>query len=134
MKEGITFPEVQGVLLVIARMPVDGNFHWHTYIINTNDYHLSNLLMVSKGYSTSQVPKLDTSILRYFIELLKSNSYAIIETLDPAVFELFNEFGISYYYDQQTNNKSFVFTPGSIIDKHLVEIEALNLQGVLYIK
>ena len=133
MKEDIIFPEVTGVMLAIARKPVDKNFHWHAYIINTNDYHLNNVLIVSKGYSASQSPKRNTSVLRHSIEKLQSKSYAVIESLDPEVFKLFNEFWISYYYNQQMYDKKFIFTPGSIDENHLMNIEAIELEGVLHI-
>ncbi len=133
MKKDIIFPEVKGVVLAIARKPVDNEFHWHAYIINMNDHDLDNLLIVSKGYSAPGTSKKDTSILRHSIEILKARSYAIIEPLDPAVFSLFNEFWISYYYNKQMYDKKFIFTPGSISEDHLVMIEALELEGILHI-
>jgi hypothetical protein len=133
VKKDISFPEVRGVMLAIARKPVQSDYVWHAYIINTNNYPLENLLIVSKGYSAPQHPKQDTSILRHSIGLLKSKGYAIIEPLDPSVFKLFNEFWISYYYNEQMYDKRFIFTPGSISDNHLVSIDALELEGVLHI-
>ncbi len=120
-------------MLAIARKPADQDFHWHAYIINNNNYDLNNLLIVSKGYSQSEEPRRDTSILRHSIEVLKAESYAIIEPLDPAVFALFNEFWVSFYHDNQVFDKKFIFTPGSILDDHLRNIEALDLEGVLHL-
>ena len=133
MKEDINFPEVKGVMLAIARKQVEAEFIWHAYIINVNDYDLNNLLVVSKGYSAPGAPQQNTSILRHSIEQLKSNSYAVIEPLDPQVFKLFNEFWISYYYNQEMYDKRFIFTPDSISEDHLVKIDALELEGVLHI-
>lgn len=133
MKKDIIFPEVKGVMLAIARKLVDDHYHWHAYIINMNDHDLDNLLIVSKGYSAAGDDKQDTSILRHSIEVLKSRSYAVIEAIDPAVFKLFNEFWISYYYNEQMYDKRFIFTPGSISENHLVSIDALELEGVLHI-
>ena len=120
-------------MLAIARKPVGDELEWHAYIININDYDLNNLLVVSKGYSSPETPKQHTSVLRHSIEVLKSNSYAVIEPLDPQVFKLFNEFWISYYYNQEMYDKRFIFTPDSISEEHLVNIEALELEGVLHI-
>ena len=133
MKEDITFPEVSGVMIAIARKAVNEQFHWHAYIINTNDYEINNLLIVSKGYSASENPKQNTSILHHSIALLESNCYAVIEPVDPMVFKLFNEFWISYYYNNQMFDKKFVFTPGSIDKNHLAYIEAIELKGILHI-
>jgi len=133
LKEDITFPEVTGVMMAIARKHVNEQFHWHAYIINTNDYEINNLLIVSKGYSASENPKQSTSILRHSIELLESKCYAVIEPIDPIVFKLFNEFWISYYYNNQMFDKKFIFTPGSIDESHLVYIEAIELKGILHI-
>jgi len=120
-------------MLAIARKPVEEEFQWHAYIINMNNHDLNHLLIVSKGYSAPGAAKQDTSILRHSIEVLKARSYAVIEPLDPAVFKLFNEFWISYYYKKQMYDKKFIFTPGSIHDDHLVPIEALELEGILHV-
>lgn len=122
-----------GVMLAVARKIVDGDQQWHAYIINTNDYPLNNLLIVSKGYSAAEEPRKDTSVLRHSIELLMERSYAIIEPLDPAVFDLFNEFWVSFYHENQIYDKKFIFTPDSIREDHLVTIDALELEGVLHI-
>jgi len=120
-------------MIAIARKSVDDSYHWHAYIINTNDYNLNNLLIVSKGYGAPKGPKQDTSVLRHSIELLKARSYAIIEPLDPAVFKLFNEFWVSFYHQDQIYDKKFIFTPDSIREDHLMSIEALELEGILHI-
>ena len=133
MRKDIDFPEVTGVMIAIARKPVEDGFQWHAYIINTNDYNLDNLLIVSKGYSGGKAPKKDTSVLRHSIELLMARSYAIIEPLDPAVFALFNEFWVSFYHQGQIYDKKFIFTPESVREDHLVTIDALELEGILHI-
>lgn len=120
-------------MLAIARKSVDDYYQWHAYIINMNDHDLDHLLIVSKGYSAPGVSRQDTSILRHSIEVLKARSYAIIEPLDPAVFKLFNEFWVSYYYNKQMYDKRFIFTPGSVSEDHLVKIDALELEGILHI-
>ncbi len=120
-------------MVAIARKPMDNDFHWHAYIINQNDYHLQNLLIVSKGYSAPNQPQKNTSILRHSIELLMARSYAIIEPLDPEVFKLFNEFWISFYHNNQAYDKKFTFTPASINEENLTFIGALELEGILHL-
>jgi len=133
LRKDIVFPEMTGVMVAVARKIVEGNHHWHAYIINNNQYDLNNLLIVSKGYSQIEEPRKNTSILRHSIEVLTAESYAVIEALDPAVFGLFNEFWVSFYHDNKVFDKKFLFAPDSIKETDLINIEALDLEGVLHI-
>ena len=73
-----------------------------------------------------------TSTLRHLIEELGAQSVAKIEPIDPAVFELTNEFWVSYYILDQIFDKKFIFTPGSFHPSLRRMIPELGLEGVLH--
>ncbi len=136
MKKDIIHLPVEGVKLAIARKPLDNSsFEWHVYIINNNDVDLENVLITSKGYGDKDDKdgaQQKTSTLRHMIEKLKRESYAIVEPIDPKLFALFNEFWISYYINGHIYDKKFVFVPDSIHDENLININEIELEGVLH--
>ncbi|AGA76948.1 hypothetical protein [Echinicola vietnamensis] len=132
MKKDIDFHPVTGVKLAIAREKVNGNTEWGVYIINHNMIELKNLMVTSKGYGLINGEETKTSTLRHMIEELGSESIAKIEPIDPKLFALNNEFWVSYYILDQIFDKKFVFVEGSMDEKNVQHIPALDLEGVLH--
>ena len=50
----------------------------------------------------------------------------------PDVFHLNNEYWVSYFIGKQIFDKKFIFVPDSIIEKNIVTIPALGLEGILH--
>jgi predicted DNA-binding protein (MmcQ/YjbR family) len=133
MKKDIAFLPVEGVKIAIARRENTANgYEWHVYLLNRNDQTLTNVFVTSKGYGFNGDEKQETSTLRHLIEAVEPNSYSIIERIDPAIFHLSNEYWISYFIEDQVYDKKFVFVPGSIAEDNLIQIQQINLQGVLH--
>ncbi|GGF35890.1 hypothetical protein [Echinicola rosea] len=132
MKKDIDFHPVTGVKLAIAKEEVNGNSEWGVYIINHNMIELTNLMVTSKGYGILNGEDIKTSTLRHMIEELGSESIAKIEPIDPKLFVLNNEFWVSYYILDQIFDKKFVFVEGSMDEKNIQYIPALDLEGVLH--
>ncbi len=133
MKKDIHFPPVEGVSVAIARekTPQD-DFEWKVYLINNNDFPLSNVLVASKGYGTADGEQQKTSILRHLIEFVEAKGNAVIERIDPAVFHLCNEYWVSYYVDRTIHDKKYLFMPESIVEEHISYIPQIELEGVLH--
>lgn len=109
--------EVTNVTVVIK--PEGKDQHWSVHLVNDNDFAINNILVASKGYSDKTKSDEQTSVLRHFIEELAARSAAQIELIDPAVFHMFNEYGVSYYIDKDIYFKKFVFVPDSILEDNL---------------
>ena len=113
MKKDIDFPEVAGVKMAIAKSVNElGESDWGVYIINTNLIDLENVMIVSKGYE-DQADGRKTSTLRHMIEKLGANSFAKVESIDPAVFSFTNEFWVSYYIINELFDRKFLVQPFS---------------------
>lgn len=132
MKKDIDFSPVTGVKLAIAKSETAHGVEWNVYIINFNLIELKTVMITSKGYGILDGEKRQTSILRHMIEELGAESVAKVESIDPAVFDLTNEFWVSYYILDQIFDKKFIFTPGSFDPAHLRNIPALGLEGILH--
>jgi hypothetical protein len=129
MKKDLNIEPVTGVQVAIARKPNQaGGFEWHVYLINKNLIELHTVLIVSKGYGE----KRQTSLLRHGIEVLKEQSVAVIEAIDPSVFQLSNEFWVSYYILDKIFDKKFVFPAHSIAEANVRMIPELGLEGIMH--
>lgn len=136
MKSDIQFPKVEGVSIVIGREKLsDGTFEWTVFVMNTNDFGIRNVLVASKGYGEIDGVKKSTGILRHHVRSLPPHSAMPIELIQPELFNLCNEFWVSYYLDDDSNkifDKKFLFLPGSVIEENLSFIPILRCEGVLH--
>ncbi|MGD1843656.1 MAG: hypothetical protein ACFB0B_22600 [Thermonemataceae bacterium] len=133
MKKDIEFPKVVGVKVAIVKKINELNQEqWYAYLINTNDFGLDNVLITSQGYGEIEGEKRKTSTLRHLIEYVAPESHALIEPIDPVVFQLCSEYWVSYYIDRQIFDKKFIFLPETIIEDNLIEIKQLSLKGILH--
>lgn len=130
----INIPEVKNVTLAVTRKQSPGESdEWKVYLLNRNDFPITNTLVASKGYGEKEGEKQQTSILRHFLQTVEANSFALIEPIDPAVFHLNNEYWVSYYVGPTIYDKRFVFVPDSIKEENLVHIAELDSAGVLHV-
>jgi hypothetical protein len=134
MKADIEFPHVKGVTVAIGCHKENGSEEWKAYLINENDFTIYNVLVASKGYGELKGERKETSILRQHFDAVAPGA-ALIELLDPELFNLCNEFWISYYSDIDRtvlHDKKFVFMPGSVADNNLSYIPQIKMDGVLH--
>ena len=69
----------------------------------------------------------------HMIEKLDPLMYEVVEPIDPQVFEMTNEYWVSYYIGKEILDKKFTFVEGSIREENMILIETLNKKGVLHI-
>lgn len=130
MKKDIDFSTVTGVELVITRSEKDGQAQWDVYLINKNLIELETVMVTSKGYGKIRGKEKETSVLRHMLGKVEEQSYARIEPIQPELFQLNNEYWVSYYILDQIFDKKFVFVPDSIQQENLQYIPELDLIGV----
>lgn len=130
MKKDIDFSPVTGVELVITKSENQGQAQWDVYLINKNLIELNTVMITSKGYGKIDGEDKETSILRHMIEQVEEQSYARIEPIQPELFQLNNEYWVSYFILDQVFDKKFVFVPDSIQKENLQYIPELDLMGV----
>jgi hypothetical protein len=134
MKKDIPFHPATGVDLAIVRDVPRGETEWSVYLINRNLISLTTVMISSKGYGQINGETRKTSVLRHVIEKLEAQAIAKVEPILPDLFQLTNEFWVSYYILDQIFDKKFIFLPGSISDERVVYIPELDLHGVLHTK
>ena len=130
MKKDLPTLEVKNVTVVIK--PEKAGEHWTVHLVNTNDFMLHNILVASEGYGKKAPNRQETSVLRQFFEILDANSSLQIELIDPEVFHLFNEYGITYYVNDEIYFKKFVFVPDSILEENLIANATLKAKVITH--
>jgi hypothetical protein len=133
MIKDIKIPEVKNVTLAVVRTSKPGeSIEWKAYLINNNEVPIENTLVSSKGYGEKDGEEQRTSILRHFLATIAAHSGVLIETIDPSVFHLNNEYWVSYYIGSQIFDKRFVFVPDTIKEENISFIKELEMEGVLH--
>lgn len=133
MKKDINFRPVENVLVgVVLSNDNTEAPEWQVYIFNRNDQKLETLMITSRGYGLKDGEEQKTSVLRHSVPYLEPGEYALIETIQPEVFHLNNEYWVSYYIGSQIYDKKFIFVPDTIKEENLSQIKELGLRGVLH--
>ena len=130
MKEDINIPEIKNVTVVIK--PEGEEEPWTVYLVNGNDFPLKDILVASKGYSQKAPGHEETSTIRQHFDLLEANSSTQIELITQEVFHLFNEYGVTYYINEEIYFKKFIFVPDSIRIENLIDNKILRAKAVTH--
>ncbi len=130
MRKDIKFPKVEGVSIAISREPnqTTGDYEYGVFVINENEVALENVIVNSSGYSEHK----KTSTLRHYIEHMEAHSAVKLEAILPELFELVNQFWVSYYIGRKVYDKKFLFMPESIRDDNFSYIKAIEREGILH--
>jgi len=133
MKKDIVIPEVMNVTIAAVREKnLLNQDEWRIHLINNNAFPIENTIVASKGYGENEGEPQRTSTLRHFLETVPANSTAVVESIDPKIFHLNNEYWVSYYVGTQIYDRRFIFVPDSICENNLIFIKELEMEGVLH--
>ena len=132
MKKDIITIKVEQVAIAVA--PRDGNIAdpiWDTFLINLRDEPLENVIISSKGYGQMEGREKITTVLRHFFELVEPMSATRIEPIQKELFEIANEYWVSFNLGKDMLDKKFVFVAGSVAEEHMRDIPLLGRPGVM---
>ena len=129
MKKDIEIPKVEGVYVAVVYEynTIYKTNDWNAYIINDKKIDLDMVLIVTTGYNEDKI----TSTFRKKLEVLPKKSYAKIELMPEALFELNNSFEISFFEENRMFHKTFLFRKNTINLKALQTIPLMEVKGVL---
>ena len=129
MKKDIPQHKVED--LAIAVVPGDDDQIWDVYVINLRDEPIQSVFINSKGYGELNGEEIKTSVLRHFFEQIGPLQIEKIEPIQTAVFDLTNEYWVSFRYAGYLYDKKYVFVKGSISDINFTTIPFINKKGVM---
>lgn len=133
MKKDLLIPEVKNVFIAAMETAApDGTKNWWIYLINATSGPLENILVNSRGYSDIDTKGgIQTASMRKTIKVLPAQTTAKLEPIMPEVFELFNEYWVSFFEDGQMKDRKFIFGPHTIDASFCEAVPILQKQGVL---
>lgn len=129
MKKDIIQRKVED--LAIAIVPGDDDELWDVYILNLKEEAIQNVLVNSRGYGELNGERIETSVLRHFFESIGPLQIHKIEPIQARLFDLTNEYWVSFRFEDYMYDKKYVFVKGSISEINFTLIPFLNKRGVM---
>ncbi len=129
MKKDIEIPLVKNVTIALCQIPGEG---WEVRIVNANEVRIDNVLVTSKGYGKLNNKDVKTSTLRHFVGDINAASSALVEPIKEDLFQLTNEYWVTYYIKGTIYDKKFIFVKGSIKSDHLTYNEILKTKAIVH--
>jgi hypothetical protein len=130
MKKDIPKHKVEDLAIAVVPNEADETI-WDSYIINLRDEPIKSVLINSRGYGEIEGELKQTSVLRHFFEQLGPLAVAKIEPIPETLFQLTNEYWVSFQYDGYMYDKKYIFVRGSIDQANFTTIPFINKKGVM---
>ncbi len=130
MKKDIPQLKVQNLAIAIVPSEEDDGL-WNTYILNLKDEPIKSVLIHSRGYGEMEGEEIKTTILRHYFEEIGPLQIKIIEPIQTKLFDITNEYWVSFNYDGYMYDKKYIFVQGSISEFNFTLIPFLNKKGVM---
>ncbi|MGB0422981.1 MAG: hypothetical protein ACPGED_01605 [Flavobacteriales bacterium] len=132
MKKDIEIPKVKDVAVAIVPVTNELNaVEWKVYVVNFKTSDIESVLVSSQGYGELNNEKVETTLLRHFLDTVPAQSAKQVELIMPDVFGLNNQYWVSFSSGGQMLDKKFIFVPDSIQENNLVMISVLEQKGVI---
>ncbi len=124
---------VDAAMAIVPRTnPIEGEEElWDVHFLNLKEESIQNVLISSYGFGTIDEKEVKTTKLRHFFEEVGGMQWIKIEPISTRVFDLTNEFWVSYQYNGYMYDKKYIFVRGSISDMNFTTIPFLNKSGVM---
>ncbi|MCG8327921.1 MAG: hypothetical protein MI974_09570 [Chitinophagales bacterium] len=133
MKSDIKNLKVQDIAIaIVPRKDVNQDEAlWDSYILNLKEEPITNVLINSRGYGEMDGEKVKTTILRHFFEEIGPLQVVKIEPIQTKLFNLTNEYWVSFVHQDYMYDKKYVFVTGSITEDNFTTIPFINMKGVM---
>ena len=128
MKKDIDIKKVMDI--AIAIVPTD-ELMWDVYLLNLKPESIKNIIINAKGYGTRYGESVQTTEMRYFIEHAAPMTATKIEPIQTALFDLANQYWLSFQHDSFLFDKKYVFVAGSLHEDYFTLLPILEEKGVM---
>lgn len=133
MKKDIPVQKVEDLAIaIVPRIEEDLEEDlWDTFLINLKDESIKNVLISSTGYGQIEGESRKTTTLRHFFDEIGPLDIQLIEPIQKSLFDLTNEYWVSFTFDGYMFDKRYIFVRGSITQDNFTLIPFLNRKGVM---
>jgi hypothetical protein len=129
MKKDIPVLKVEDI--AIAAVPSEDPNFWDIYILNLHEEVIKSVLITAMGYGEINGEVRKSSQMRYFLEEMPSLDIQFLEPLPITLFDLTNEYWVSFSFNDQLWDKRYMFVPGSLNPINFMRIPFLEKEGVM---
>ena len=132
MKKDIIPPIVEDIAVAIVKEKNElDETVWNVYMLNLKNKAIEGVLVTSRGYGYFEGEDVKTSVLRHFLDVIPSKSYAKVEPIVDSLFGLNNEFWVSFYLNKVMYDKKYVILAESVREDNFIEIPLIKKKGVM---
>ncbi len=134
MREELKGPVVENVkFAIIPETNEEGATQHYVYLLNLRDDIMEGIIITANGFGKHPTTgeEIKTSQLRHCLEILLPDEAAKIEPIMEDLFQLNNQYWLSFWADNVMYDKKYIFEAGSIDPKNYVEIPKLGRNGIL---
>ena len=133
MKKDIQIPEVKNVHVAAVK---ETNAHqekvWNVYIINNQNEMIEGVMVTAKGYSDHpNGAQVKTSVMRHAVGNIPAKTAAKIEMISPEVFEINNEYWVTFFEGSTLMEKKFIFGAHTIVKELEEDLPVMSVKGVV---
>lgn len=132
MKKDIEIPEVKNVYIAaVLEQNENEEDVWMVYLINDLAVMIEGAMITSKGHADMEGKDIRTASMRHRIGNVPYKTAVKVELIDSQVFEIFNEYWVTFFQEGTLMEKKFTFGPYTI-DKAFVEsLPVIGQKGIL---
>lgn len=134
MKKDIEFPKVEDVgMAIVPETTEKGEDQWYVYLINKKAKPLEMVIVNSTGYGDKKGKQVKTTTLRKMLGTVPPKTAQKVEPLMEDLFDIANEFWLSFWLNEKMYDRKYVFVEGSIRDRNMTSVPFLDKKGVMII-
>lgn len=133
MRKDIEIPEVKDVEIA-AVLEWNEDFMqdtWYAYLFNNTPEDLEAILITSQAKGEIDGEPRQSSLFRHAFPKLNTNQSLKIELLDEAIFQLDNEFMLSFFSKGTLFDKKYILKAGSITKESISTLKNSEKKGIL---
>lgn len=134
MRKDIPEYKVEQLAVAVVPSEEDGMVNqemWNVWVINMRESPIENVLVNSRGYGEVEGEQMRTTVLRHFFNEIGPRQACLIEPIQPSLFDLANEYWVSFTYAGYMYDKRYIFVRGSIQEENFTTIPLLEKKGVM---
>ena len=132
MKKDIEIREVKDVYIAAVLEKVENEDNWYVYFINDLDIMIEGVMISSKGYMPADKGiEVKSTTFRHKIGNLPAKTAVKVEMISSEVFEIYNEYWVSFFQNNKVMEKKFTFGPYTIDKDFLDKIPVMPQKGIL---
>ncbi|MDR0229260.1 MAG: hypothetical protein LBI72_09375 [Flavobacteriaceae bacterium] len=133
MRKDIEIPEVKDVVVAVVKEYNEDFLQdtWYAYLFNNSEKPIEAVMIVSQAEGEIDGEKRQSSLFRHAFKVVESKQAQKVELLDEAIFQLKNNFMLTYFQDGKLFDKVYSFEANSITDESLKSLPFSDKKGIL---